>query len=151
MPGPSAPLMRIVYTSRRSPSAMHLEDDALVEQILGVSRVKNATWRLSGLLVFGAGRFAQTLEGPPDMVAAMFDTIRQDERHHDVRLLHQAPTPARCFATWTMAYLSDLDMIPAEMGIGNDAMALVLTLRAVVRGGPAAFATTSFGAMAQAA
>ncbi len=151
MQGRSAPLMRIIYTSRRAAGTMHLEEEALVEQILGVSRPKNAIWRLSGLLVSGNGRFAQTLEGPPDMVTDMFDLIRQDERHHDVRLLHQAPTPARCFSTWTMAYLSDLDLIPAEMGKGNDAMALVLTLRAVARGGPAAFAGTPFGAMAQAA
>jgi len=146
-----APLTRIIYTSRRAAQTMHLEEGALVEQILGVSRVKNATWRLSGLLVSGHGRFAQTLEGPPDLVAGMFDLIRQDERHHDVRLLHQAPTPSRCFATWTMAYLSDLDMVPAEMAIRNDAMALVLTLRAVVRGGPAAFAATPFGTVAEAA
>jgi hypothetical protein len=146
-----SPLMRVIYTSRRAAGTMHLEEEALVEQILGVSRPKNATWRLSGLLVSGHGRFAQTLEGPPDMVTAMFDLIRQDERHHDVRLLHQAPTPARCFATWTMAYLSDLDLIPPEMGRGHDAMALVMALRGVVRGGPAAFAATPFGALAAAA
>lgn len=146
-----APLLRIIYTSRRAAQTMHLEEAALLEQILGVSRVKNATWRLSGLLVSGHGRFAQTLEGPPDMVTAMFDLIRQDERHHDVRLLHQAPTASRCFATWTMAYLSDLDTVPPEMAIRNDAMGLVLTLRALVRGGPAAYAATPFGAMAQAA
>jgi hypothetical protein len=151
MQGRSAPLMRIIYTSRRAAGTMHLEEEALVEQILGVSRPKNAIWRLSGLLVSGNGRFAQTLEGPPDMVAGMLDLIRQDERHHDLRLLHQAPTPARCFATWTMAYLSDLDMIPPEMGAGHDAMSLVLTLRGVVRGGPAAFAATPFGGMPQAA
>jgi hypothetical protein len=147
----AAPLMRIIYTSRRAPGTMHLEEETLVEQILGAARTRNASWRLSGLLVFGAGRFAQTLEGPPDMAQAMFDLILLDARHQDVRLLHQAPTRARCFATWSMAYLSDMDLVPDEMAISNDAMALALSLRAIVRGGPACFATTPFGALAQAA
>lgn len=147
----SSPLSRIVYTSRRAAGTMHLDEAVLVEQILGVSRRKNASWRISGALVSGAGRFAQVLEGPPDLVAGMFDIIQQDERHHDVRLMHQGQATSRLFATWTMAHLSELDLVPDYLAATDGSMGLLLSLRGLVRGGPAAFSSTPFGAMAQAA
>ena len=51
------PLKRIIYTSRRAPRTLHLAEETLVEEVLDVSRPKNAAWQLSGLLVSGGGRF----------------------------------------------------------------------------------------------
>ena len=55
------------------------------------------------------GRFIQALEGEESDVAALYEIIKQDNRHRQVTLLHSGPIIDRSFATWTMGFRSLLE------------------------------------------
>jgi hypothetical protein len=73
--------------------------------ILSVSQNKNHKLRISGLLVFGNGKFIQLLEGDKKDVLDLFHSaILRDPRHTDVKVLLEAESPNRCMPTWTMGF-----------------------------------------------
>ena len=51
------------------------------------------------------GVFVQTLEGAEDEVRELFDVIRGDSRHDQVKLVQQTVAP-RTFGRWAMAEVS---------------------------------------------
>lgn len=93
-------LVSLVYTSTAS---QPFRETAL-EQLLGVCRRLNDGRAITGMLLHRDGRFIQVLEGSPDTVADLVDTIRKDSRHHDLRVLLKEPIAERRFPDWTMGY-----------------------------------------------
>ena len=59
----------LLYVSRRLATA----DD--VQDIVAVSRARNAQWQVTGALIASRGRFAQILEGQRSAVDALMDSI----------------------------------------------------------------------------
>lgn len=55
-----------------------------MHQLLEAARCFNVERRISGLLLYSAGRFVQVLEGPEDAVQNLYATIQQDARHTQV-------------------------------------------------------------------
>ncbi|MDO5530309.1 MAG: BLUF domain-containing protein [Paracoccus sp. (in: a-proteobacteria)] len=78
------------------------EFDSDCEDILTVATQRNAELGLTGLLHCEEGMFFQWLEGPPDAVAMMRETICRDPRHTGVRVLAEGPIDERKFAAWSM-------------------------------------------------
>jgi len=72
--------------------------------ILDASRRNNPRLGLTGLLAAARGTFLQVLEGPPDAVAAMLQTISGDPRHHDMIALIERSVETRAFGEWSMAW-----------------------------------------------
>lgn len=87
-------------------------DEALtsddIEAIRTVSARNNAVLDITGILFYSNGHFVQFLEGDPEAVHGLFDTIVEDDRHDNVKLLFERPSPERVFTDWDMALL-DLD------------------------------------------
>ncbi|CAN7477691.1 MULTISPECIES: BLUF domain-containing protein [Microbacterium] len=101
MNGGTAPgLISLVYTSTAS---QPLRATAL-EHLLTVCRRLNLRRGITGMLLHREGRFIQVLEGNPDTVARVLESIRGDSRHHDLRVLLEEPIRERRFADWTMGY-----------------------------------------------
>jgi hypothetical protein len=72
--------------------------------ILKVSRENNVASDVTGLLLYKGGNFMQALEGPDDVVMALYETIKKDPRHKDVSIISQEQIQKRQFPAWEMAF-----------------------------------------------
>lgn len=77
--------------------------------IQDVSIRNNARNNITGILLYTEGRFVQFLEGEQSAVRELYETIRQDDRHKQVRLLYHRPAGERLFEQWHLAML-DLEL-----------------------------------------
>ncbi|KNY06913.1 BLUF domain-containing protein [Microbacterium sp. GCS4] len=96
----SGRLLSLVYTS----TASHAFRETALEQLLEECRRRNAEQDVTGMLLHRSGRFIQVLEGEPEVVRALAERIRNDSRHHDMRVLVEEPIGERRFPDWTMGY-----------------------------------------------
>lgn len=72
--------------------------------ILEQSRHNNAIDGITGLLWSDGVHFLQVFEGPTRSVEATFARILNDDRHHDIVLLHNERIAERQFGGWSMAH-----------------------------------------------
>ena len=94
-------LIRITYVSRaRSKLPRDLKD------ILAVTRPNNTRLRVTGALCFLDGAYLQLLEGDRHAVQALYQTIRDDPRHTDAKVLTHTNIVERAFPNWSMALLT---------------------------------------------
>lgn len=93
-------LIHCVYASAASADLGHEELAALLES----ARLNNARLGLTGMLLHADGSFFQVLEGPPDVVDALYARIEGDPRHGQVTLIIREPIAKRHFADWTMGF-----------------------------------------------
>ncbi|WOD39771.1 diguanylate phosphodiesterase [Nodosilinea sp. E11] len=95
-----SPLIHIIYSSA---ATRPFQDDELVE-LLANSRAKNAQLGITGMLLYDNGSFFQVLEGAPEAVDQLYQTIAQDERHTKAVVIIREPIPKRSFGEWTMGF-----------------------------------------------
>ncbi len=102
-------MFHIIYASEASRSLTRQELLALHAR----AREKNSRVGITGMLIHKDGRFAQVLEGEEGAVRQLFDIIRQDGRHRDVKILMEGPIAQREFADWSMGFqdLQDNDLL----------------------------------------
>ncbi len=112
-----SPLIHLIYASAASRPMGAPELAAL----LAVARAQNARLGLTGMLLYDEGSFFQVLEGPADVVQALYLKIEQDRRHTEVTCIIREPIPRRCFGAWSMgfAHLSDAGALAQAPG-AND-------------------------------
>jgi len=89
-----------VYRSKARPGLA----DADIQGILEVSRRTNPNSGLSGMLLYGRGRFIQLLEGPGPAVDRTYRRILSDPRHYDVVLVYDRSGEPRRFTDWAMGF-----------------------------------------------
>ncbi|MDP1524624.1 MAG: EAL domain-containing protein [Rhodocyclaceae bacterium] len=89
----------LIYVSRAS---QPLSADAL-KTLQAQALDGNRSAGISGCLAYHNGEFMQMLEGPRDSLFALFERIRVDPRHEDVKLVIEAPASRRVFHDWGMA------------------------------------------------
>lgn len=94
------PLTSLTYTSAATRLLSVVELVELIEQI----RPKNERLGVTGLLLYSGGNVIQTLEGTSYAVDDVFDAIRADPRHGDVRVVERREVGERSFATWSMGF-----------------------------------------------
>jgi hypothetical protein len=93
-------MLSLIYVST---SVKLLNDEELLD-ILKVSRENNSSRDVTGLLLYKGGNFMQVLEGPDEVVEAVFETIKADSRHKDVIVLSREQISNRQFPAWEMAF-----------------------------------------------
>lgn len=93
-------LISLVYTSS---AAAPFRETAL-EHLLEECRRLNSERDVTGMLLYRGERFIQVLEGPASLVRRLAQTISQDPRHRDMRVLLDESIETRRFAEWTMGY-----------------------------------------------
>ncbi len=99
LPGYRRAVRVLVYASRaRRPFG----DPELLE-LLVAARAHNERRGVSGMLVYAAGSFLQQVEGEPGDVEGVWQRIRLDARHHDLRVLADE-TADRTFEDWSMGF-----------------------------------------------
>lgn len=102
-------MFHIIYVSEASHPLNRQELLALHAR----AREKNRVAGITGMLIHKDGRFAQVLEGNEATVRQLFETIRKDDRHGDVKILMEGPIAQREFADWSMGFqdLQDGDLL----------------------------------------
>lgn len=94
------PLYFLLYVS----SATHPMDRPQLDALLTQARAFNGAHGITGFLLYRDGLFMQMLEGTRDAVRALFERIRQDGRHRDVRVVVEGGLDQRVFPDWSMGY-----------------------------------------------
>lgn len=104
-------LIHIIYASSASPGFTAADLTA----ILTSARANNSRLSVTGMLLYTAGSFFQTLEGEEAVVQDLLGIISKDTRHSNITKIIEEPIAERDFAEWTMGYsevtLSDLQSI----------------------------------------
>ena len=93
-------ILTLTYTSSTTDLMSVTQLVELIEEI----RPKNERLGLTGLLLYSGGSVIQTLEGSSHAVYQVFDAIRVDTRHGDVRIVDRRYVGGRSFATWSMGF-----------------------------------------------
>jgi hypothetical protein len=108
-------VVQMVYISRASipVSAQGSEIGPEMSKILRKSRINNRARNIVGALYFGNGNFFQCLEGDENELMSLYETLKKDTRHHDLRIVSMKPVSERSFGQWEMKYL------PAEREVNN--------------------------------
>jgi hypothetical protein len=101
------------------------EEQAEIERIVSVARVRNAGLGVTGTLVFTRTSFAQILEGPDEAVDGLMQRIARDRRHDQVTIVDTVTTDQRLFEDWTLSYCGgsryvDKHIAPLLDGVGHD-------------------------------
>jgi Sensors of blue-light using FAD len=96
-------LASLLYISLAPSSA----DEGVMRSILASARRRNEALGVSGALLKYAGYYLQVLEGDHETVHALYERIRRDARHFDVRLVAFEATPQRLFSSWAMHHVPE--------------------------------------------
>lgn len=89
----------LIYTSAAEPGVREIEMHDILTEAIRNNELRN----LTGLLVYDDGMFIQMLEGEKEDVEFIFEKIKKDERHFDVRTLSSGLSQMRHFPDWRMA------------------------------------------------
>ena len=100
--------VQLIYTSTLS-----VFDAATLRDLHSVSLHKNGQLGVTGMLLFWRANVIQVLEGPSDVVHAVYQRIQADSRHHSLALIHDQRVAARAFEEWSTGICRDL------MGAGS--------------------------------
>lgn len=98
------PLTRLIYVSRPTEVLSGPDFLAVCDDILAVSRRKNAEAAITGALIASPDVFVQVLEGRRLAVSRTFARICRDERHYDVEILESGEVEYRVFGEWSMSF-----------------------------------------------
>ncbi|WP_300974736.1 BLUF domain-containing protein [Sphingomonas sp. LHG3406-1] len=93
-------LERLVYIS----AAREPQTPDAVARILDVSRQRNASADVTGLLIGGNQWWMQLLEGETPSLEPVWQSIRHDPRHDPVVLVLRRPIDSRDFAGWSLQF-----------------------------------------------
>lgn len=106
-------LAQMVYISRAS-MPMGSQNGQIgpeISKILRKSRINNRAKNIVGALYFGNGYFFQCLEGEEGALKELYETLKQDPRHTDLKIISLKPITQCSFGEWEMKYL------PAEQEV----------------------------------
>jgi len=120
---PSGECYRLIYRSHSLLPETKANATGLAD-ILRTARANNASLGVTGALMLYDDWFAQVLEGPRNVVEALFGKIRADPRHDSVRLDQAEMVPRRLFEKWAMAIVAehhepDLPMVATTGGLAQ--------------------------------
>lgn len=102
-------LKHLIYSS----AATRTFSETDLADLLAKARRKNHSLDVTGMLLHVEGSFLQVLEGPPDVVDALFQHICTDPRHTQIVTIISEPISHRTFTAWSMGCAS---MSSAELG-----------------------------------
>jgi len=74
-----------------------------IDELLETSRENNTESDITGCLVYYNRRFIQILEGSQQAVQTLYQKIKKDKRHDQVRVIAENAVEKRTFPEWGMA------------------------------------------------
>lgn len=91
-------LANVVYRSR----AVTPLSDPELQDLMQTAQTRNHHERVTGVMLYDDSHFFQCLEGPPEGVARIMSSIRNDRRHSDVHVINERTSTSRRFGGWSM-------------------------------------------------
>lgn len=91
-------LSQLVYISNRNPNCT----DEEIEKILSSCKKNNPTLNITGILLFSDTKFIQMVEGEYKIILDLYDKIKLDDRHRNVRMISCSPIKQKSFPSWHM-------------------------------------------------
>ncbi len=88
----------IVYRSR----ALFAPTDVDLFYLLAHARERNKAAGVSGVILYDRGHFFQWIEGSNQELGSIWNSIRADVRHSELRVLADQEIPVRLFEGWSM-------------------------------------------------
>ena len=83
-----------------------------LRELVWKAKTKNRALGVTGMLLYDKGRYFQTLEGPPESIKVLWDSISTDKRHTEIEILSEHIIPTRLFGRWDlMSYHGDEEAI----------------------------------------
>ncbi len=95
----------LTYRSRATSTPSVSELQSLASK----ARRRNRALGVTGMLLFEDGRFLQTLEGPPEGLEAIWNSVARDQRHSEIEVLSEHVVPARLFSDWDLLFCNRFD------------------------------------------
>jgi len=92
--------IQLIYASE----ATQKFSDEELDDLLALSSSFNASKNITGMLLYGSGKFMQVLEGEAREIDALVKKISADGRHTKVNILVRTPISQRNFSTWSMGF-----------------------------------------------
>lgn len=123
---------RIIYVS----TASDVFDDTVLFDILNRAESNNRAEGITGLLMYGGECFMQVLEGESGSVGTMLQRISKDPRHHDIVLVEDVEAERRLFGEWSMAYVREDNMRPADRKSFRELQETILADAGMGKGDP---------------
>lgn len=93
-------MLSITYIS----AAVQSPDNAALFKMLAAWRSGNQQFGITGLLLYKAGSFIQTIEGEDAAVLTLFKNIKRDPFHRNVVAVMQETIQERHFDNWSMGF-----------------------------------------------
>jgi len=115
-------MYQLSYSSKASQEIT----DKGIESILESARKRNRVLGVTGCLVFHKFSFVQIIEGNKSNIKSLFEEIRLDNRHCDVRVLWEGEAKERNFSDWNMAYYSQSEDLGGNGDLKNFERNLIL-------------------------
>jgi len=108
------PLSRLLYYSENQLNPKNGSMLQQLSQLMTVSRRNNEKRGITGALIFDPLWFFQCLEGERNTIISVFEFLKDDERHSNVRLVALEDITERSFGSWWMGLiLNDEHIAPA--------------------------------------
>ncbi|KGT47153.1 BLUF domain-containing protein [Acinetobacter sp. HR7] len=96
-------MLQLCYVSERIETEQDLLQD--LSDILATARKFNHEHQIYGVLYYAQGKFFQCLQGEPEIVEQLFQSISKDRRHHQVYRFADTTVEKPRFAEWSMKYV----------------------------------------------
>ena len=94
-------IVQLIYSSVLSPSTKISE----VSAIIRVSRARNFSAGITGVLLFDGQHFCQCIEGETEQVNQLCQNIKRDDRNVDFKVIFlSAVVDIRTFSNWRAGY-----------------------------------------------
>lgn len=95
--------VRLCYASQRNEKNEDLLQD--LRDILTEARNFNDLNQICGVLYYADNAFFQCLEGEQELVERLFERIKDDQRHYNVKWLCTYSIEKNSFQRWSMKYV----------------------------------------------
>jgi hypothetical protein len=84
-------------------STSHVGRDPWALNLMTVQAgANNALHHITGLLWTDGVKFSQVIEGPPDSIQHLLQTLERDTRHSKIHLVNDIEVAERQYGSWTM-------------------------------------------------
>lgn len=107
-------LHELLYFSVLAPN----QTPTVVGQIVAQARRRNTERDITGLLVFDGIHFCQHIEGPRDAVLTLLESLQQDARHTDLRVVYESARTERRYRRFDLGFAQS-DGAEDMAGIGS--------------------------------
>lgn len=102
---------QLIYSSELNQTKDTSSQNFEISRILIHSKRYNSQNNIHGVLYCANGLFFQVLEGEREAVKNLFEKIKQDDRHFNVRVLAEGEVQHAQFSQWSMHLVSETQNI----------------------------------------